>query len=103
MDKITDENIQFILETNENILIKYTADWCNPCKTLTPILEKLQEDEKNILIMEADIINNGESSKKYSVKNIPTCIFIKNGIEKGRFIGTKTTKQIKEFLKEYNG
>ena len=101
MLKITDNEIDNLLKSNKNVLIKYSAAWCNPCKTLSPILESVQKDNSDILIIEADVTENEKSTKKYNIKNVPTCILVSNGEEVARFMGTKTSDKVIEFIKEH--
>ena len=78
-------------------ILYFSAPWCQPCRTLGPIIEELngQIDYKKINVDE-----NSELAAKYSVRNIPTLILLKNGVAVNRLTGLQTKQNILNF---YNG
>ena len=69
-------------QTNGKILIeKWGAPWCGPCRTLSDILHNLDEKKlENVLIIEVDVDDFEDLSAEYGIRNIPTLLFIKNGV-----------------------
>jgi len=102
--KIT-SNSQFnsLINNNKAIVIKFTADYCPPCKlTKKPFKEITQEDEfKNITFTEIDIQSSiGESlSTKYRILGVPAFVFIQNGKEIEKIVGLNRPAQFKEDFK----
>lgn len=85
----------------EKNLIFFSADWCGPCKIFKPTLAKIEESFSETLnFIRVDISDMEETTTKYNILNLPTCILIKSGNEIGRFSGVKTEQQIKTFLFE---
>ena len=73
----------------------FSASWCQPCQTLGPIMEQVSQQihvEKINVDYEADLIT------KYSVRNIPTVILVKNGQEVRRFTGVRSFNDIMDFI-----
>jgi thioredoxin 1 len=75
-------------------ILRFTADWCNPCKQLT---ENIARSELTVPIETIDIDENTELATKYGVRNLPTMILMIDDTEIGRLVGVKTPKQIREW------
>ena len=80
-------------------ILQFTASWCQPCKTLSPIMEKLKSEGK-INYRKIDVDTDTELSVKYGVRNIPTLILLENGEAKNRLTGVQSEQSILNF---YNG
>jgi len=71
---------------------KFSANWCNPCKVLAPIMEGVKSKFKlnEITFTDIDIDTNYEVAQKYHVRSVPTVIIEKNGEEVQRFTGVQS-------------
>ena len=78
----------------EVLLVDFWAPWCGPCKMVAPTLNEIAETEDDIIIGKVNVDNNQDLAKKYKVRNIPTMVIFKNGVEVGRIVGVKTKKAI---------
>jgi len=78
-------------------ILYFSAPWCQPCRTLGPIMDSLQGQ---INFRKIDVDNDTELSTKYSVRNIPTLVLLKNGEAVNRTTGLQSKQQILDF---YNG
>ncbi len=78
----------------EVLLVDFWAPWCGPCKMIAPTLNEIAETEEDIIIGKVNVDNNQDLAKKYKVRNIPTMLIFKNGVEVGRIVGVKTKKAI---------
>ena len=80
-------------------VLDFYADWCNPCKALAPVLDKVLEEKKLNLTKINIEEDDADMSVKYNVRNIPTVIVIDdNDVEVKRFTGTKTEVDLREFF-----
>jgi len=83
------EEFQGIIESETGIvLVDFWAEWCGPCRMLTPVLQSLSE-EVDVTIIKVNVDENPELSAKYGVRNIPIVFVIKNGEELERIVGLK--------------
>ena len=89
---------QEVIGANETIFIDFYATWCMPCKTMTPIIEELAKENKEVKFLKVDVDKNNELATKYNVMSIPTMLIIKNGKVTKTFVGvTDKESIIREF------
>lgn len=100
MNKITTSQEYSDLINSPGIhVIKISADWCNPCKTLTSIIDTLEDSVKN-LFTEIDVDEAEDSLiARLNIRNVPVLIFYKNGGEYNRTVGVKTADEILTIIK----
>jgi len=79
-------------------IIYFTAEWCSPCKTLSPIMDKVKTNS-GLNINKINVDNNKELVMHYNVKSIPTVIILEDNIEVRRFTGVKSEIEILNMLK----
>jgi thioredoxin 1 len=85
-------------ETKENAIIQFSASWCGPCKTLTPILESLAK-ENNLEVYKVDIGKESELAREKGIRSIPYVEFLKEGKVVETFVGAKPKDLIQESIK----
>jgi len=91
---LTDQNFQQLTK-NKVVLVDFWASWCAPCRMMAPVLNEVSTELKgNSHVGKIDIQQYQSLANKFKVRNIPTMILLKNGIEINRFIGVKS----KDFL-----
>lgn len=77
---INKDNFQELLASEQLVVVDFWAEWCGPCRMMTPIVEELAaEFEGRAIIGKCDVEDNDEITMKYGVRNIPTIIFLKGG------------------------
>ena len=82
------------------MIVDFWAEWCGPCKTLTPILEEVSDELKDqISIIKVNLDDNQELAMKYSIRSIPTLLLFKDGDLLDTKIGLLPKKDIIEWLR----
>ena len=84
------------------VLIDFWAEWCGPCKSLGPILEKLAADYNGAFrLAKVDVDKERELAAAFQIKSIPTVILVKDGQPVDGFPGALPEGQLREFLKHH--
>ena len=81
--------------TKERVLVDFYANWCGPCKMLSPVLEKVSSDIK---VIKVDIDKYNDLAREYGVMSIPCLILFENNKELKRNIGFIPEVKLKEFI-----
>lgn len=93
---VTESNIADVLTEGVTVL-DFFAEWCGPCRLLTPIIDGLAEENKDgVKIGKINVDSNQELAVKYGVRNIPTIIFFKDGEIKEKLSGVQTKAVLQE-------
>ncbi|NNM44285.1 MAG: thioredoxin [Chlamydiae bacterium] len=80
-------------------LVDFYADWCGPCRMLTPVLEKVSKDmHGTVKVLKLDIDNAQKIASSFQVTSVPTLILFKDGKEVDRIVGLRDADSIKEFI-----
>lgn len=85
------------------VLVDFWADWCGPCKMLSPLVEQLAEENQDLLqVVKVDVDANNETSGKFNIMSIPTLILFKDGEPVKQLVGympkERILSQIGKFL-----
>lgn len=95
------ENENFNEITKDGIVVvDFFANWCGPCKVLSPTIEKLSIEMNDIKFVKVDVDKHDEIARTYGIMSIPTLIFFKEGKVVNKHIGLITEDKIKEIIDE---
>ena len=96
-------NFSDIIASDDTVLIDFSADWCGPCKMLTPILKQVKDEMgATIKIVKIDVDKNQKLAAKYQVRGVPTMILFKKGKQLWRQSGVLQKDEIIRIVKSYN-
>ena len=102
MRLVEEKEYDEVVANSRNIIVQLSADWCGPCRQLTPILESVANDN-GVTVIKVNIDNNPSIVSKYSVRSIPRILFIKDGELSKDFTGACPRTKLEETCKElYN-
>jgi thioredoxin 1 len=71
---------ELVINSDKPVLVDFWAEWCGPCRMVAPILEEIsREYEGRAVVVKCDVDNSPAVASKYSIRNIPTVLFFKDG------------------------
>lgn len=103
--ELTEKNFEGVLTKTNYVLLDFHASWCGPCKSLSPIIDSLSEENAsndNLLIGKVDVEQNREIATKYGIRSIPTIIFFKNGEPLERLTGFVSKAELQKKIDSLN-
>ena len=97
---ISDSNFEAVLGEGMPVMVDFWAPWCGPCRRVSPIVEELAaEYEGKVKVCKCNVDENDGVPMKYSIRNIPTLLFFKNGELVDRLVGAVPKQEIEDKLK----
>ncbi len=101
MIRATENNFDELLGSGKPLMVDFGAEWCGPCKALAPMVEELAEVYgQQVNIATCDVEENNDLAVRYSIRNVPTIIFFRDGKEVGRQVGAIARNALEERIKE---
>lgn len=99
VENTSDQNFDTdVLKSDTPVLVDFWAEWCGPCKMISPILEQLDEElAGKVKIVKVNIDENPETPTKYGVRGIPTLMMFKGG----ELVSTKVGASPKQALADW--
>ena len=82
-------------------IIKFSAEWCGPCKAYKNIFDKVVSEYSDITVIEADVDKDADITVKYGIRSVPTTIIAKNDVELDRITGLILDKDLKSIIDKY--
>lgn len=80
------------------ILVDFWAEWCGPCKMLTPVLEELDAEAKGFVIGKVNVDENLTLASRFGIASIPTLVLFKEGRKVAQTVGYQTKEQLRLWL-----
>lgn len=87
MKKISEKEFINAIQSDKLVVVDFYADWCMPCRFLSPVLEKLSKQFKDVEFYKLNVDENQELAFEYGISSIPTVLFFRKGKLVGGFVG----------------
>ncbi len=91
-------NFDVILNSDKPVLLDFYAEWCGPCRMVSPLVDQIAQENPQYLICKINVDEEPELAQKFSVMTIPTLVVIKNGEVVNQSSGAKPKNQILAML-----
>ncbi len=95
---LTSKDFNEFIEAGVGV-VDFYADWCGPCKILSPIIEQIAKDMKEIKFGKIDVDKEQELAQRFEVMSIPTLIFFKKNEQADRAVGVISKEEIIKKIK----
>ena len=97
---VTDENFEKeVLKADKPTLVDFWAEWCGPCKMVSPIVEELSNEYNGkVKVAKLDVDSNPQTATNYGIRGIPTLLMFKDGSAVDQIVGAIPKAQIAERL-----
>ena len=79
-------------------IVEFFASWCNPCRMLAPVLEKLAENYEEVQIYKIDVDTNSDLANNLNIQSVPTMLFYKNGDILKQVMGLQPMESLEETI-----
>ena len=97
---LTKENFdEEVTKADKPVLVDFYAEWCGPCKALSPLIAEIAEEYKDkVKVCKVNIDEDGGLSDYYNVMSVPTLMLFKNGEQARMMVGYRPKKDIVNFI-----
>lgn len=88
LEHVTTANFdERVLKCDKPVLVDFYAEWCGPCKQLTPILEEFSDEHPEVRVVKVNVDDNPELTKRFDVRAMPTLLAFRGGQVTSRSVG----------------
>lgn len=99
VEKVNQSNFEDkVLKSDKPVLVDFYADWCGPCKMLSPVVEQIAEESDAYRVCKLNVDEAMDIAAEYGVVSIPTLVVFKDGAAAARTVGVTGKQAILDML-----
>ena len=95
---LTKENFDEFKNSDKTVLLDFYADWCGPCRMVSPLVDEIAEENPQYLIGKINVDSETELAESFGVSSVPTLVVMKSGKIVNRIVGARPKAQILAML-----
>ncbi|KAI9300416.1 thioredoxin-like protein [Cunninghamella echinulata] len=103
IEATSDNFKQLVNDADHPVIVDFYADWCGPCKMLTPLLTKFVEKNPAVTLVKINVDDHNDIAAKYKIASLPTVIAFNKGEEVDKFIGLLSGPKVESFVQAHAG
>ena len=96
--KINKDNFEQVKNSDKKVLIDFYADWCGPCRMVSPIIDEIASERDDIIVGKVNVDNEQELAAAFGVYSIPTLVVLEGGRVVNQALGARPKSAILSML-----
>ena len=96
--RVNKENFEEIKNSGKTVLLDFFADWCGPCRMVSPLVDEIAEENPDLVVGKIDVDAELELAQAFGVSSIPMLVVMKNGEVVNQAVGARPKAQILKML-----
>lgn len=92
--KVNNDNFDSVKNSDKKVLIDFYADWCGPCRMVSPIVDEIAEERADILVGKINVDDSPELAIQFGIVSIPTIIVMEKGDIVNKMVGARPKSEI---------
>jgi len=97
--EINDKEYKELVKKDKKVLIDCYASWCGPCRVLSPVIDALAEEYKDVKFYKVNVDEAEVITSEYSIMSIPTLLLFEDGELKEKLVGLRSKSELEDLLK----
>lgn len=95
------ERFKAIINSERPVLVDFYADWCEPCKLMTPVLKTVKKDIRQVRVLKVNVDHNPVIAHSFGIHSLPTVVLFKKGKPEWMGVGLHSARDIAEVVSNH--
>ena len=95
------ERFKLLINSERPVLVDFYADWCEPCKQMTPVLKTVKKDIRQVRVVKVNVDHNPMIAHTFGIHSLPTVVLFKKGKPEWIGIGVQSANDIIEVVSNH--
>ncbi len=95
------ERFKTLINSEKPVLVDFYADWCEPCKLMTPVLKTVKKDIRQVRVLKVNVDHNPVIAHTFGIHSLPTVMLFKKGEPRWMGVGLQTVHDIKNVVSNH--